>query len=395
MRTPTTIVLLLLAGLALPAAAQMPPAQVILQPVEQRSVTLTKPLVATVEPVTRSTLAAEEAGLVKERFFDEGQRVEKNKLLARADTVLLDAKLAAAKAAHASALAMVDRAQADVTQAERELKRLTELRKEGGASEKELQDAIALDAVGQAMLKVRKAEAAEKLEAVTELERVLEKAKVYSPFEGVVSKRYVEVGQWVKQGDPIADVVQMDPLHIRVHVPEEVIAGLSRDTEAQVTFDALRSPDGKPRTITAKVDQILPEADPASRTFTVKLLAPNPEMTLRPGFFARVAFSRKLDVADGFLVPRDAVVSRGEQAHVVVMRDGKAAIVRVTRGVAEGNKTIVYGELKQGEMVVVRGNESVMEGQTLIPVGGPPPGAGPAQKPAAAAAPPATQKASN
>ena len=388
--------LLSLAALALPAAAQMPPAQVILQPVEQRSVTLTKPLVATVEPVTRSTLAAEEAGLIKERSFDEGQRVEKGKLLARANTELLDAKIAAAKAAHASAMAMVDRAEADVTQATRELKRLTGLRSEGGASEKELQDAIALDAVSQAMLKVRKAEAAEKLAAVTELERVLDKAMVHSPFAGVVSKRYVEVGQWVKQGDPVADVVQMDPLHVRVHVPEEVIAGLSGESQAQVTFDALRASDGKPRTITMKVDQILPEADPASRTFTVKLLAPNPDMTLRPGFFARVAFSRKLDVADGLLVPRDAVVSRGENAHVVAFRDGKAAIVPVRRGVSEGDKVIVYGELKQGEMIVVRGNESIMPGQTLIPLGGPPPGAGADQKPpTAAAAPPATQKASN
>jgi membrane fusion protein (multidrug efflux system) len=234
---------------------------------------------------------------------------------------------------------------------------------------------------------------------VTELERVRDKAEVHSPFEGVIARRYVEVGQWVKQGDPIADIVQMDRLHIRVHVPEEVIAGLSSETAAQVTFDALRSADGKARTITAKVDQILPEADPASRTFTVKLLAENPKMELRPGFFARVVFSRKLEVADGVLVPRDAVVSRGESAHVVAMREGKAAIVPVKRGVAEADKVIVYGELKQGEMVVVRGNESVMPGQTLIPLGGAPgaaPGGGQGRPHGASAdGAPTTQKASN
>src|SRR5688500_1897054 len=159
MRTITLFVVLLGTGFA---HAQMGPAQVLVAPIEQRAVQRTQPLVASVEPVTRSTLAAEEAGLVAERNFDEGQRVSKGAVLARTRTDLLELQLTAAVAARASANAMLERAHADADHAARELERIRKLQSSNVGSEKEINDALSADRVFKAMLAVRTAELAEK-----------------------------------------------------------------------------------------------------------------------------------------------------------------------------------------------------------------------------------------
>src|SRR5215213_6789413 len=99
----------LLALLLAPAvcAAQMGPTAVTVAHVEKRPVALTQPLVASVEPVTRTTLAAEQGGLVAERLFDEGQVVQAGQVLIKMKTDLLEAELATAEGARASAEATV------------------------------------------------------------------------------------------------------------------------------------------------------------------------------------------------------------------------------------------------------------------------------------------------
>src|SRR5688500_20353797 len=88
--------------LAAPALAQMGPSTVTTQPVERRAANFSQSLVATVEPVTRTTLAAEEPGFVAARGFDEGQTVEKGTTLASTRTDILEKQVAAAKAQQAA-----------------------------------------------------------------------------------------------------------------------------------------------------------------------------------------------------------------------------------------------------------------------------------------------------
>ncbi len=96
MRLPLSVILMLLPASV--CLAQMP-AQVMVAPVELRAVELTQPLVATVMPVTQTVVAAEQEGVVEERMFDEGQRVEKGAVLVRVNTDLLQKERDAALAA--------------------------------------------------------------------------------------------------------------------------------------------------------------------------------------------------------------------------------------------------------------------------------------------------------
>ena len=349
-------------GVLFPAMclAQQGPVTVDVAPVQRRPVELTQPLVAGVEPVTRSTLAAELPGLVSERSFDEGQFLEKGAVLARMKTDLLEAQLAAAQAARATADANVAMASAEAENARQELDRNRKLIEGNVGSDKEFREAATRARVWDSMIKSRAAEALEKQAEIARLKLMIEKSRIATPVPGVISKRHVEVGQWVKEGDPIADIVQLDPLWVRVNVPERVLSRLKKGDEARVVIDALGG-----EAFVGKVDQILPEADAASRSFQVKLLLPNPQGRIRPGFFARATLISKSD--SHWVVPKDAVVNRGTNAHVVTVREGKAAVVPVKRGAPEGVHIAVFGELTEKDVVVTRGNEALRGGEDLIP----------------------------
>src|SRR5688500_1621683 len=367
MRCPFILPLLLTTS----ALAQMGPQTVVVAPVEKRAAPLTQPLVATVEPVTRTTLATEEAGLVAERMFDEGQRVEKGAVLARGKADLVQAVRDAAEAAHQSAIARLVEAKATAENATKEVARFRKIFETNVGTEKELNDAITDEQVARATVLVRTAEIAEKKAELARLDLLLTKAKIVSPIDGVIARRHIEVGQWVKQGDPIADVVQLDPLFVRVNIPEGLIARIKIGDPATVTVDALGG-----QSFTGKIEQIIPFPDPGSRTFPVKILLPNPDLRIWPGFFARATITSQSE-AGGFLVPRDAVVTSGNQHRVIAARGGKAVPVPVTLGAGVGNQVSVTGELTEADVVVTRGNEMLRGGEDLIVQNAPPAGTAP------------------
>jgi RND family efflux transporter MFP subunit len=362
--------------LALPAAALAQfggPVAVRVAPVERRVSEITQPLVASVEPVTRTTLAAEQPGLVIERMFDDGSHTTKDGVLLRLDVELLELERAAAEAARLALEGAVEQSKVRAENSKTEEQRLRGLREtRGAAPDREYRDVLTQSRIDTTMVAVRSAELAQKKADVDRLDAMIRKSEVRSPLgDGVVAKRYVEVGQWLKQGDPIADVVLLDPVFVRANVPEYVIPKIKKGDAARITFDAL--PD---KEFTGTVEQILPTADPDSRTFPVKILLKNPDFAIRPGFFARATLLSRSDTPQ-FAVPKDAVVNTPRGAQVVAVREGKALVVPVKAAGAAGSQAFVTGELKEGDRVVTRGNETLRGGEPLMVEGDPPPGAGP------------------
>ena len=355
--------LLLCAALASSASAQFGgPVNVRAEPVQRRAYELTQPLVASVEPVTQTTLAAEQPGLVIERTFDEGSLTKKDEVLMRMDTELLKLDRAAADAARQALEGGLAQAKVRAENSRNEEQRLKNLQDQrNAATGREYRDALTQARIDETMVAVRAAELAQKRAEVQRLDTAIHKSEVRVPIgDGVVARRYVEVGQWVKQGDPIADVVWLDPVFVRVNVPEELVSRVKRGDETRVTFDAL---GGQP--FTGKVDQIIPLADPSSKTFPVKILLPNPERKVLPGFFGRATITAP-SAGDTFLVPRDAIATGGGKHHVVAARGGKAVLVPVTLAHRVGDRVAVTGELAETDLVVVRGNESLRGGEDLI-----------------------------
>lgn len=371
--TVFAFVLLLCASAATSSAQFGGPVAVRVEPVQRRAWEVTQPLVASVEAVTQTTLAAEQPGLVLERMFDEGSRTKKDEVLVRMDVELLKLDRAAADAARKALEGGLEQSKVRAENSrneEQRLKNLTDAR--SAAAGREYRDALTLSRIDTTMVAVRTAELAQKTAEVQRLDTQIRKSEVRDPRgDGIVARRYVEVGQWVKQGDPVADVVWLDPVFVRANVPEYVIPKIKKGDSARVTFDALPEKE-----FTGTVDQIIPTADPASRTFPVKILLNNPDFVIRPGFFARATLLARSETPQ-FVVAKDAVVSTARGAHVVAAREGKAVVLPVKPAGAEGNKAYILGELREGDRVVTRGNEALRGGETLMIEGDPPPGAAP------------------
>ncbi|MCS7033131.1 MAG: efflux RND transporter periplasmic adaptor subunit [Phycisphaerae bacterium] len=353
------------------ALGQMGPVPVELAPVSQGQLELSRPIVATVQAVVRSTVAAEEPGLVCERSFEEGQAVSRGMVLARINTDLLRTQLAAAEAGAQALQSQIEQASAEYDRAAMEVERMRRVIEQRAVPQKELDDAERDARVTAAVLANRRAMLAEKQAEVSRLRLMIEKSEVKAPFDAIVSVRHVEVGQWIRQGDPVAEIVQTDPVYVRGQVPESLVTHLREGDTVRVSIDALPGEHFEGR-----IAHIMPEADAGSRTFGVRILLNNPQQRIRPGFFARATFLTQ-SAPGNWLVPKDAVISQEQTAHVVAFRNGVAEIVPVQLLALAGQTACVRGELRVGDQVVIRGNESLRGGEPLSPRGGPSSAAGP------------------
>jgi RND family efflux transporter MFP subunit len=176
----------------------------------------------------------------------------------------------------------------------------------------------------------------------------------------VVVTEHTEVGQWLDQGDPVVELLDLSTVEVTVPVPERYIAEVRRGEAASLSLDALPG-----RSFAGRVVHIIPQADTSSRTFPVKVEVANPDGHIKSGMFARVT----LPVGKGrraLVVPKDALVSRGPVSLLFVVADGKARQVAVKRGQATGAWVAVEGPVEEGQFVVVRGNERLRDGMPVV-----------------------------
>lgn len=221
-------------------------------------------------------------------------------------------------------------------------------------------------------------------EAVNQIEDRLAKYTIRAPFDGYVVQKHTEVGAWINRGDPIAEVIAIDPIEVAVSVPETAIANLQEAVSvaeesggaltAVVKVDALGSD-----LFSGSVERIVPQADVRSRTFPVKVILENPLVgkshKLKAGLICHVNLpvGKPQKVT---LVPKDALVLGGATPKVIVVEKAEDPMTKkevvtgrhvpVELGAASFDNLIqVSGQLKPGMSIVIRGNERLMPGQAL------------------------------
>jgi membrane fusion protein (multidrug efflux system) len=138
---------------------------------------------------------------------------------------------------------------------------------------------------------------------VTQAELNLARATTRAPFGGRIADILVAEGAWVRQGDALMTVVDINPIKVEVQVLESEIGFLRQGGGASVSFAAF--PD---ETFHGQIETINPVIDATSRTARVTVLVPNPEGRVLPGMYARVALEARR-FADRILVPKAAILS--------------------------------------------------------------------------------------
>jgi len=302
-------------------------------------------LIGTAEAVAESTVAAEVAGLVEYFPINEGDYVKKGQLLARLKSTYLRLRLK-------GALASRDSIQANLENAEKELNRLSELKKTKSIAEKNYDTALYAH---RALLKTL----VQRQSEIEQLQYEIKQKKVVAPFAGFVAKEHTQVGEWINSGGAVATLLDLSAIRITVDVPEKYAVTLSKQGQVRVE---LRSISNSP--ITGRISAILPQGDPTSRTFPVRIRLTNPEFKIKSGMEAIVTFSLR-DKKKALLVPKDAVVTTGNNRLIFSVTNGIVMPVNVKiLGYYDGN-VAVAGNIKSGDQVVTRGNERLRPGQPV------------------------------
>jgi RND family efflux transporter MFP subunit len=336
-----------------------PPANVRVATVVERVIEQKRRVTGEVIALRRSELAAEEGGLVIELAVDAGTSVRKGDLIARLDASRVELALVEARAGVPATQAVIAERQAQLAQADLDLSRIRELVALESSSETELDRAVSAAAVAKARVAQARAQLAVSQARVAVIEQRLADLDIHAPFSGQIVAKMTEVGQWVRAGDPVVDLVELAQIEIRVDVPEAFIERASRAETVSVLLPALG------REIEARVLAVVPQADPRTRLFPVRLIADNAAGLIRPGMSAigLVPTTRREKT---LLIPKDAVLQGEVGSYVYIDHNGKASIAPIERLFATGNLVAVRSRmLSAGMSIVVEGNERLYPGQTL------------------------------
>lgn len=325
----------------------LPPAKVEVVPVEKRPVQSMIQLVGTIESPKISSVSSEVQGLIEKILVEEGDFVNKGKLLVAIEDSQLKILLDDAKE-------KVVENEALWRTAEDDFKRNKELYKKKVVSERVYTNSRLTALAAKSAYNRSKI-------AVELLEDRMKKKKIFSPFAGVIIEKFVERGEWMEKGEDVVKLVQIDPLRIAVLVPEEVIPQIKKGDLATITFDALNHGN-----IEGRVSFILPVADTSSRTYPVRIQLKNPHRTFKVGMVARVSlfYGKKEEV---LMVPQDALTIFGNNKIItVVTKEQTAKMVPVLVGRNIKGWLEVKGKISENDLVVVRGNERLMPGQPVM-----------------------------
>jgi multidrug efflux pump subunit AcrA (membrane-fusion protein) len=190
--------------------------------------------------------------------------------------------------------------------------------------------------------------------SIEEIDTKIRDAKSVAPFDGVITKKLVEVGDTVQPGQPLLKYADMSQLQIKVEVPARLMPGVKKGMVFPARLD-VGDVD-----IQARVAQIFPVADPDRHTVTVKLELP-PGAPGGAGMYAEVMITDiNAEVRELPVVPKDALVWRGSLPGIFVMNEQNKRELRLVRtGDEVGLDGIaILSGLRIGERVVVKGEES-------------------------------------
>jgi membrane fusion protein (multidrug efflux system) len=277
-------------------------------------------------------LASEADGVVEWMDPKEGDSVKKGQLIAQIDVSVLKAAL--------------DQAEASFDLADKLYQRRKILFERKVIAKEELDRSANERTLAMTRLRRSKVE--------------YERGFLHSPVTGVINHLYIDVGEFVDRGNPVADIVNVDKIKINVNVPELDVRYLRTGQQTVVTVDAF--PD---RRLSGTIDFVAYKADPATKTFHVRVLIDNRNHDIRPGMIARVTFLRRV-IPDALVVPLFALVDKGGERIVFVERDGVVYAKTVSIGIIEGDRIQIREGLEAGDRVIVSGQREIEEGMQVL-----------------------------
>jgi membrane fusion protein (multidrug efflux system) len=276
---------------------------------------------APIEAFAEADVIAKVEGEIREVLTEEGDEVTKGQVLARLDGDRLRLEL--------------NESQARLRKMQRDFERNKDLRQKGLLSEGDFEK-LQYDL--------------EALQASYNLASLeLDYTQIRAPINGVVSERYIKIGNTIKVGDPLYRITGLDPLVAYLHVPEREYRQISVGQPVAINIDALAG-----QRIVATVTRVSPIVDAATGTFKISIEIHDAERQIKPGMFGRISivYDRHENVLQ---IPRSAIVEETGGESVFIVEDGKAIRRAVTTGYGESGMIEIVTGLEETDNIIIVG----------------------------------------
>lgn len=188
-----------------------------------------------------------------------------------------------------------------------------------------------------------------------------ERAPVESPLAGIVGRVYVDIGENAVPQTPIALVVNTDKVKIDLDIPEKYLPRVSLGQEAKIMVDAYPQEE-----FLGKVTKISPVVDLETRTAPIEIIIENQSHRLQSGMFAKVKLILQAH-KDIPVILKEAIMGKEPNLYVYVVENKKASSRKVALGIREGPYYEVQEGLKEGDLVVIMGQQRLYEGAKVEP----------------------------
>src|SRR5688572_1314414 len=339
---------------ARPAPERTVPVVVVTSGTLERTVALPGDLVAFQDVAVHARVQ----GFIQAIEVDRGSAVRRGSVLARIDAPELTAHLseAAAKVQAAEAQAAAD--QSAFVSEQATFDRLKQAATTPGAvagNDVEIAQQRVLAAKARVDAAAKQVEAARQAaQSVREIEGYL---VVTAPFDGVVTERSAHTGSLVgPRSDSIVRMQQLSPLRLVAALPEAYVAGVTAGQPVEFSVTAYPG-----EIFSGRLARLARALDPKTRTMAIELDVNNSAGRLAPGMFAELRWPARRTAASLF-VPGTAVAVTTGRTFVVRVRDGTAEWVDVKRGSVMAELIEVFGNLKPGDQIAVRGTDEIRPG---------------------------------
>lgn len=292
----------------------------------------------TVEEENGSSLSFATGGTIMQLRVNVGDRVSKGQLIATVDPTSVRNNY---EMAHAARM-----------QAEDAYKRMKQLHDKGS-----LPDIKWVEVQSQ----LQQAKSAENI-----ARKSLGDCSLYAPFSGVISEKYAEVGQNAAPGVPVVKLVTTNVLNVKISVPESEMSNIHIRQRARIEVQALGGKQYEGYVVEKGVI-----ADPASRSYSVKIRVGGADGALLPGMVSQVSLanvgaSRASGNATSIVIPASILQIADDNSHFVWVDEGGKAVRRaVTIGEYQSNGVVVTSGLSRGDKLIVEGQQKVCSGTKL------------------------------
>lgn len=320
-------------GIAKPST-ELAPISVETAAVSEKTVAEQFETLGSLASVDSIDITSELPGQIVAIHFKSGSQVKKGRLLIQLDDVVLKSELATAKA--------------NLLLSETSYNRTSELARRGLASEQAQDQAKADLQDKQNRVKVKQAQ--------------LRKLSLTAPFSGTLGSKKISIGQYVNVGQPLVRLVANQQLRIEYSLPERFLSRIKRGQQVRILSDAFPRKAYK-----GLVSYIAPSIDKETRTIAVEALIDNNKKGLSPGLFVRVRHQLGEEKKRLF-VPEESLIPTIDGQRIFVVRQGRAVALRVHTGAHYQAMTEIYHGLKADDIVIIRGQHKLKEGNRVITV---------------------------